>query len=344
MKDRRPTSFDIAYRAGVSQSTVSRALRNSPQVSQATREKIQAIARELNYRVDKNATALRSQATNTLALLLFEDDTTDDSHINPFFMSLLGNITRIVGDRGYDLLVSFQRLDQDWHLEYELSSKADGLILLGYGDYTDYRSRLEKLAEAGAHLTLWGPSLPDMPVRTVGSDNKLGGQLITQHLLDLGHTRFVFIGNTDAGSPEFAERYEGYISALTQAGIDQNHQHAIGCSNIEAQAVDAAKRCLTDAPEATAIVCASDLIALTVARQLKAAGKCIPQDVSITGFDDMAQASWFDPPLTTVRQDTLRASELLVDNLLAMLNGEDSDNAKVEPRLIARSSTAAPKQ
>jgi len=342
LKDQRPTSFDIAYRAGVSQSTVSRALRNSPQVSQATRDKIQAIARELNYRVDKNATALRSQSTNTIALLLFEDDTTDDSHINPFFMSLLGHITRIVGDRGLDLLVSFQSLDQDWHLEYELSSKADGLVLLGYGDYTDYRSRLEQLAEAGAHLTLWGPSLPDMPVCTVGSDNQLGGKLITQHLLRLGHKQFVFIGNIHAGSPEFAERHQGYLSALNDAGVDHNNQLQIDCSNIESQALVAAQRCLNEAPEATALVCASDLIALTVARHLKSAGKSIPNDVSITGFDDITQASWFDPPLTTIRQDTLFAGQLLVDNLLAMIAGEEGANATVEPSLVIRHSAAPP--
>ena len=90
----KTTSFDIAYRAGVSQSTVSRALRNSPLVNEETRKRIQAIARELHYTVDKNASNLRSQHSDTLAVLLFEDPTSDDSQINPFFLSMIGSITR----------------------------------------------------------------------------------------------------------------------------------------------------------------------------------------------------------------------------------------------------------
>ena len=87
----KPTSFDIAFLAGVSQPTVSRALRGSPMVSLETRKRIEDIARQLNYRVDKNASNLRSQHSNTLALLLFEDQTPDDSQINPFFLSMLGS-------------------------------------------------------------------------------------------------------------------------------------------------------------------------------------------------------------------------------------------------------------
>jgi transcriptional regulator with XRE-family HTH domain len=106
----KPTSFDIAFLAGVSQPTVSRALRGSPVVSLETRKRIEEIARQLNYRVDKNASNLRSQHSNTLALLLFEDPTPDDSQINPFFLSMLGSITRASARQGYDLLISFQQL------------------------------------------------------------------------------------------------------------------------------------------------------------------------------------------------------------------------------------------
>ena len=153
----RPTSIDVAYRAGVSQSTVSRALRDSPVVSPETRRKVQRIARECNYRVDKNASALRSQTTRTLALLMFEDPTADESPIDPFFLSMLGCITRAASARGYDLLASFQQAEQDWHIEYVFSARADGLILLGYGDSALFRSRLASLADAGARFALWGP-------------------------------------------------------------------------------------------------------------------------------------------------------------------------------------------
>ena len=134
----RPTSFDIAYAAGVSQPTVSRALRGDRSVSEQTRQKIQQIARDLNYTVDKNASSLRSQRSNTIALLFFEDPTPDESMINPFFLAMLGSITRACADRGLDLLISFQRMEDDWHVKYQDSHRADGLILLGYGDYTTY--------------------------------------------------------------------------------------------------------------------------------------------------------------------------------------------------------------
>src|SRR6185312_15210657 len=141
----KPKAIDIAHLAGVSQPTVSRALRGSPMVSEETRRRIEEIARQLNYKVNKNASNLRSQHSNTLALLLFEDPTPDDSLINPFFLAMLGSITRACAQRGYDLLVSFQQLSGNWHVDYEDTHRADGLILLGYGDYEDYRSRLEQL-------------------------------------------------------------------------------------------------------------------------------------------------------------------------------------------------------
>jgi len=137
----KATSMDIAYLAGVSQPTVSRALRGSPWVREETRQRVQAIAQQLNYKVDKNASNLRCQRSNTLALLLFEDPTPDDSQINPFFHSMLGSITRACARNGYDLLISFQQQSSNWHEDYEDTHKAAGLITLGYGDYLEYRAR-----------------------------------------------------------------------------------------------------------------------------------------------------------------------------------------------------------
>ena len=145
----KTTSFDIAHLAGVSQATVSRALRNSPLVNPVTRERIQRIARELNYRVDRSAAGLRSQRSNTLALLLSEDPTSDDSQINPFFLSMLGNITRYAAARQYDVLVSFQQLREDWLYDYEVSNRADGIILLGYGNYGSIADKLQRLHDDG---------------------------------------------------------------------------------------------------------------------------------------------------------------------------------------------------
>ena len=159
----KATSLDIAHLAGVSQPTVSRALRGSPMVNEETRKRIQAIAEQLNYKVDKNASNLRTQHSGTIALLFFEDPTPDDSQINPFFLSMLGSITRACALQSYDLLISFQQLSTNWQADYEDSNKADGLILLGYGDYLESQSRLERLVEQGTHFVRWGAVLPGQP-------------------------------------------------------------------------------------------------------------------------------------------------------------------------------------
>ncbi len=152
----RPTSFDIAYLAGVSQPTVSRAPAWR-QVGQRSHPRAdRKIASELNYTVDKNASSLRSQRSNTIALLFFEDPTPDESMINPFFLAMLGSITRACANHGLDLLISFQRMEDDWHVRYQDSHRADGLILLGYGDYTLYRERLEQLARQGTAFRALG--------------------------------------------------------------------------------------------------------------------------------------------------------------------------------------------
>src|SRR5690606_4230608 len=145
MKAPKPTSRDIAYEAGVSQATVSRALRGSPLVRPETRQRILEIATQLNYRVDQHAAGLRSRRSRTLALLLFADPTGDESQINPCFLSMLGSIARAAAARDYDVLVSFQQLSTDWHARYEASHRADGIILLGYGDYVAYAEKLQAL-------------------------------------------------------------------------------------------------------------------------------------------------------------------------------------------------------
>ena len=143
MKVENPTSRDIADIAGVSQATVSRALRNSPLVRKETRDRIQAIARELNDFVNRNAAGLRTHQSKTIALLLFDDTSETDSRMNLFLMSLLDNIVRVAAGRGYDVLLSLQQLNDDWHIQYQASHRADGLILLGYGDYMEYREKLD---------------------------------------------------------------------------------------------------------------------------------------------------------------------------------------------------------
>ena len=335
---KKATSFDIAYLAGVSQSTVSRALRNSPLVNQETREKVQKIAKELNYKVDKNASNLRSQHSDTIALLLFEDPTDDGSAINPFFLSMLGSITRACADRGYDLLVSFQQASNDWHADFEDSNKADGLILLGYGDYVDFAEKLTKLSAQGTHYVRWGVGEDQLKGSAIGCDNFSGGKEITQHVLNQGRKKLAFIGTASSHAPEFFDRYKGHCAALEEQGIEVDDRLQINALYTEEAGYDAAKKLLDSGVEFDAICAACDLIAVGAMRALKEHGLSIPKDVGVAGFDDIAVANFTSPPLSTVKQDTKRAGELLVEALLDMIAGKAVDSRLIEPQLIVRQS------
>jgi DNA-binding LacI/PurR family transcriptional regulator len=334
----KPTSFDIAFLAGVSQPTVSRALRGSPVVSLETRKRIEEIARQLNYRVDKNASNLRSQHSNTLALLLFEDPTPDDSQINPFFLSMLGSITRASARQGYDLLISFQQLSGDFRQDYEDSRKADGIILLGYGDYEEYRPRLDKLVESGTHFVRWGPVLTHEPGVSIGSDNAQGGYDVARHLLAQGRRRLAFLGHATTHYPEFFDRYRGYERALLEAQVGLDSALQVDAITTEEAGFQAARELLARGVDFDAVFAASDLIAIGALRALQEAGIDVPRQVSVVGFDDIPAASSTNPPLTTVMQDTRRAGELLVETLLRQIAGDPASNSVIPTRLIVRKS------
>lgn len=336
----KPTSFDIAYLAGVSQPTVSRALRGSKSVSLATRQRIEAIARELNYSVDKNASSLRSQRSNTIALLFFEDPTPDGANINPFFLAMLGSITRHCANRGLDLLISFQKMEDHWHTRYQDSHRADGLILLGYGDYTLYEKRLAELVDHGTRFVRWGSVRDDNIGTTVGSDNFGAGRLAGEHLLGMGRKRIAFLGQADDHYPEFADRYRGLGAALVQGGCKVDAKLQVDALSSEASGAEAIHRLARRGVDYDAVFAASDLIAIGAMRALAELGRSIPGDVAVVGFDDIPAASMTNPPLTTVIQDLNDGGELLVDTLLALIEDRPVTDRTIPARLIVRRSSA----
>lgn len=343
MKEDKPTSFDIAYRAGVSQSTVSRALRNSPLVSEETRNRVQKIAHEFNYKVDKNASNLRSRSTCTIALLLCEEQGTSHSAINPFFLSMLGSITRACVTRGYDLLVSFQQGSEDWHADYVDTNRADGFIFLGYGDYVTYVEKLTRLTEAGAHYITWGPVLPGQPGVSIGCDNFNSAYKATLHLIEQGYRNIAFIGSISEHSPELRGRYQGYRKALKAKGIEADPSLQVNAETYEDSGYQAIKTLQERGVEFDAIFGASDSIVIGCMMALEESGYVVPEDVAVMGFDDIPISAYTHPPLSTVRQDTNKAGELLVESLLKMIAGEDVESQLLPAQLIVRGSCGARK-
>jgi DNA-binding LacI/PurR family transcriptional regulator len=341
MKVENPTSRDIADIAGVSQATVSRALRNSPLVRPETRERIQAIARELNYFVNRNAAGLRTHQSNTVALLMFDETGGDDAQINPFFLSMLGYISRSAASMGYDVLVSLQQLTDDWHIEYQASHRADGLILLGYGDYVSYREKLDALVAANTRFVLYGADAADQPGLSIGCDNVEGGRMATQRLLELGRQRIAIVGDTSRRHPEFASRRDGYLVALNDAGRDVDESLAVFADNTEEDAYRAMQEFLAGGAEFDAVFAVTDVLAIGAMRALIDAGRNVPADVSVVGFDDLPRAASFNPPLTTVQQNIREAGEGLVRTIVGLIEGKDVASVKMDPKLIIRQSCGA---
>jgi DNA-binding LacI/PurR family transcriptional regulator len=338
-KKTRATSLDIAYRAGVSQATVSRVLRGSPLVNAETRKRVEDAVRELNYKVDRHASSLRTQRAGTLALLLFEDPTPDESHINPFFLAMLGSITRACARQGHDLLVSFQQLSDDWHADYEDSMKADGLILLGYGDYLTYESKLARLVEQGTHFVRWGAVLPGQPGISIGCDNAEGGALAGRHLLASGRRKIAFLGDASSRFPEFFARYRGCDAALREAGLHMDPALQVDATSTEQAGYEAAKILISRDLPFDAVFAASDLIAIGALRALREAGLRTPEDVAVVGFDGTPMCCFASPPLTTVVQDTAQAGELLVETLLRLVRDQPAECVTLAPTLEIRASS-----
>lgn len=338
----KPTSFDIAQRAGVSQPTVSRALRGHPSVSEATRLRIEAIAAQMNYAVDRNASRLRSRTTNTLALLFFEDPTPDDSHINPFFLAMLGSIARTCAQHGYDLLTSFQQFSRNLSVDYEYARKADGIMLLGYGDYETYRERLDQLEREGTRYVRWGSVGGDAPGTTIGSDNHLGGVLAARHLIHTGCRRIAFLGEASSHAPEIDDRWRGACDAMREAGITPDPDLVVSAVTTDAAGYDAARTLLGRGKSFDAVFAACDLIAIGAMRAFEEAGLSIPGDIGLVGFDDIPVAAFTHPPLTTITQDATRAGAALVEGLIAQIKGEPILTTVLQPRLVVRQSTGVP--
>ncbi|MCC2618037.1 LacI family DNA-binding transcriptional regulator [Aestuariibacter halophilus] len=333
MTKKLSTLADLAREAGVSESTVSRALSNNTLISQKTRDRIQALAHEHNFTLNTAARNLRLQKSNTIAVVLLIDSDADQSVSDPFILSILGVIADELSQHRYDvLLVSHRTKDAKNIRQYLDTKRADGLIVFGQGDSGEH---LSALLNQNLPVVVWGAQTPAASYVTVGTDNVLGGRRVTEHLREQGCQRIAFAGHL---SFETAQRYQGYRQALEAAGLRNSHHLDIHFSYEDAYQVT---KTLLDNNEFSydGVVAASDSIALGMIRALSEAGKRVPEDVAITGYDDIAVAAYMQPSLTTIRQDTRAGGTCLVNTLLAQLAGESVQSTLLDTPLIVRQSS-----
>jgi len=332
------TSYQIAKLAGVSQATVSRALRNDKYVNSETRDKILQIAKAHNYSVDVRARNLRSQNTKTIALLFFEEYDLIAAPINQFFHAMLFNITRASIQQGYDLLVSFQQSSDNWDRDFDDAHRADGIIFLGYGDYMTYAKSIAKLK---TKFISWGPVLPDQPGYFIGCDNFQSGYLATQHLIQLGRKKIAFFGDTSEHFPEFKQRYLGYLKAHQEAELPTYDALQVDCKTSEDCGCQAAKILLSRGIKFDGLFGASDLIVIGAIKSFYEYQLKVPDDVSVVGFDNIASSLYFNPSITTIEQDAVLAGKLLVENLINLIEGKSISSIQIASKLIVRESCGA---
>lgn len=329
---------DIARLAGVSVSTVSRALAGSTLVNDATRGRVVELARSLNYSVNVAAKNLRLKQNTTVSVVVPFDPESRQHLSDPFFLSLIGSLADALTERGFEMLLS--RVDAsrlDLAAQSYDTGRAAGLILVGQWHHHD---QLNELAVRGVPLVVWGGQLPSQVYATVGSDNVQGGALATAHLLSLGARRIAFFGDWEL--PEIALRHQGYLQAHAAAGVKPLARLSRPSPFVEQAIERDAESLLASGLAFDAVFAASDLMAMTVIRTLRRLGRRVPDDVLVAGYDDIPLARHFHPPLTTVCQPIEAAGRALVEELLAQLGGARPQSRLLETTLQVRDSSQRP--
>lgn len=330
----RITAHQIAAMLGVSQPTVSRALRGDKKVNETTRARIVALADELNYSVDHNALRLRTQKTYSIALVILCRRGENKANINPFYLSLLGCIAASASERGYNLIISFQDSIANFFANYTGSRQADGLIIIGSGQNVEGWQFFGEYARHQTPMICWGASKEDLI--SIKSDNVQGAKLAIGHLQQNGCQHIAYIGPTNSEQPQFQDRLTTYMAEMADKDMQPIYPPLPENAVREDQGYAAVKGLIRDNIAFDGLFCANDFIALGAMRALDEHNIVVGKDVRVIGFDGIATGAYAQPPLTTIEQDYVQAGEMLVEALIAVLNGESPNVAPVPVRLLTR--------
>ncbi|NOU99797.1 LacI family DNA-binding transcriptional regulator [Paenibacillus planticolens] len=333
----------IAKLAGVSVSTVSKALNGYEDIKEETKKKILEIAKEMDYVPNFMARGLITKSTKTVGV--FFGDQTNSGFDSPFLVDYFSSIKNVLGEAGYDLLIfSNQKRDTSSYKSMCHEKGVDGVILILTGNKrTD--EKIHELHEA--FPTVYIDSLPQasMKVNFVESDNEAGAWDATEHLIKLGHRSILKIAGDTIAKGSF-DRIEGFKKACQHYGLSaQDNWIQYGKYSRE-EAARLTKEIFSQETEFTAVFASSDLMAFGVIDALKELGKRVPEDVSVVGFDDIDSAQYFHPPLTTVHQKRLQMGETASKILIEIMQDNDGTirHMKIPTKLIVRGSSAISKQ
>jgi DNA-binding LacI/PurR family transcriptional regulator len=339
MKSSSITIKDIARIAGVSHTTVSRALRNHPAIAPGTVKRIHEIASQQGYLVSAAARSLKTSRSQILGIILsYLDD--------PYFSKVLEGIEDTIQPQGYSLFVAASHHDVSREravVDTMIEHRVDGVILCAPPFRVEHSRRME------------GNGLPLVVVNNQGADeyhysvdhaDEGGARQVARYLLDLGHRRIAYLGNQQGGRTNFT-RQAGYAAELAAAGLPVQEDWIYNAPDGRPEGGYAgAQYFLHLSVRPTAIQCFNDLTAVGLMRGLQEAGVRVPQDVSVVGFDNIDLAAYLNPPLTTYDQPRYELGVEAAQLMLCMLRAApgsppcEPDHRALPGRLVVRASTA----
>jgi DNA-binding LacI/PurR family transcriptional regulator len=331
---------DIAQLVGVSVMTVSKALRDEPDVSVATKARIKKLAQDMGYVPDSSAQGLRTRTTKIFGLLI-------PSTTNPIYARIVFAIEERAHELGYDLLIAHslnQAEREDACLRRMLSRRVDGLFITPVYRFEAEARIYQEIAARKIPAVLLGPPAPfcrNFPAIEI--EEMVASYNVTKHLLGLGHKKIAYLTGPPA-APWAHERFEGYRRALREGGIEVDDKLVFQSGATIEDGTRAALQMLNEGIQPTAIQAVNDLVAIGCAETLLQQGIQIPEDVSIAGFGNVLTAEFYRVPLTTVRQPKHRLGVAAVEKMMKLIRGEPVDIKRLPAELEIRKSTGQPKK
>lgn len=331
------TIYEIAKKAGVSPTTVSKVINNYPDVSEKTRSKIKKILNDENFYPNSQAQTLITKKTWTLGIVYYENLGFGLNH--PFFAGVIESFKRQADKYGYSLLFGSinNRLRNNTFLEYFKHKNVDGIAVICTADNDE---EISEMIESDFPIVLVDKH--SNKTAAVGSNHFEGSRIAVNYLYELGHTRIAHIpGSDDENNWPSAERKLGYRKAMEELGLKINKRYIASCGNYDVKGgYNSMKELLSLKIRPTAVFVASDKMAIGAIDAIKDAGLKVPEDISIIGFDDIELAQYVTPKLTTVKQDGELIGKTAIDLLVKEIDSKTkiNENVIVPVELIERES------
>jgi LacI family transcriptional regulator len=328
---------DIAADIGVSAITVSKVLRNKPDVGDATRKRVLQRVKELNYRPNLLARGLASGRSNTVGLIV-------PDLVHTFFAEFAKGLKAGLRKRGYQLVLASAEEEPEMELEEVDNLLARGVDALLLASCQTTPADLRSLLGSNVPCVLIDRVLPDLATHFVGTDDFAAGSMATEHLISLKRRKIAHIGNSDMSTG--ADRFRGYKEALHLAGIPLNQNLIVHSTRLEESGdrvgYEAMATILKSRKRPDAVFCYNDLSAVGAIKYILGAGLRVPNDIAVIGCGNLRLATYLEVPLSSIDQNTAELGEQAARLTASLLSGASSPgfrDIRVEPKVIARAST-----